>query len=622
MEQANSVSLRNLNKYSKEDREMIKSALILVANHSDKNGAQFKHAKSVAQLLIDNNFDRESVCAALIYQLVSKLDQSEIINLLGAKVFSISEGVNRLDLIPIKNKRLFFSKQDYYAERVDNYRKLLVSFSNDLRVLIIKLFIRLDQVNNLEELNNAEKTFFALETIEIYAQIAERIGLSSIKSQLEDSAFPHAYPDDYRQIKDYIPKINQQFIPNKVSEIQRLLSLQGVATVDVYGRVKHLYSIHKKIKEKYNFKIDKFYDLFGIRIIVHSAEDCYKSLGIIHSRYNPIQERIIDMIATPKENGYQSLHTTVTDKFDQFFEVQIRTAEMHQRAEFGPAAHWHYKNAGESSTSLTKNQKEWLQELQKAHKISGNREFLDFVNFDLFSQKIFAYTPKGDIINLPKGATVLDFAFSVHSKLGIKCKGAKINEKLVSLQQLINNADTVEIISSPQAKPNIDWLRWCKTTHAKQKIKRYLKEQNFQKFSEEGRRMFIEYLKENNLSLISDSQAKILLSKSRLPYKTLDDLMVAVNNKAVSKFLALKTLYPDQRFAQPKKQKVLPNMSENKNNIGVRYKIAQCCKPVSSNKIIGYIGKDHIIKIHQANCKLLKRTDTKRHIFIDPFDIG
>lgn len=620
--------LQSIEKYPQTEQDVILKAYQLATEKHQgqkrKSGEEyFVHPLSVATEVSKRSFDFQSISAALLHDVLDDCEVSyyDLSNQFGTDIANLVEGVSKISKIPIKNKPLFFSQQDYYAERIDNYRKLLVSSANDLRVLIIKLFDRLHNLQTLEYLEEKKRHYYALESIDIYAQIAERIGLSEIKGLLEDAAFPHAHPDEYKQALDVLPKIDKDFIPSKIYLIEQALKEHSINPIEIRGRVKHLFSIHRKLKEKYDFQYDKFFDLYGIRIILNDVEECYKALGILHTIFKPIPGRIYDMIANPKHNGYQSLHTTLTDNNEVIFEAQIRTPEMHLHAEFGAAAHWHYKSSGDRKVALTKSQKEWIGDIQKASKLNDNRDFLNFIQSDLFSSKIFAFTPQGDIINLPKTSSVLDFAFSVHTKIGLKCLGAKINGEIVSLDHALNNGDTVEIITSTKANPNINWLRMCTTSHAKQKIKRYLKEQNFQDLVLKGRKIFAESVSEYKLKPLSDNQAKQLLNRSRLPYKTIDLLMAAIFNRSVSKYAALKTLYPEIKFQPPKSQKSLMKSGDTKVYSTLRLNIAKCCKPNNKDKIVGYVGRDHTIKVHKHNCKFLKNTDTKRHIYIDPFDM-
>lgn len=620
--------LNSLEKYSQTEQDIILKAYQFASdNHKEqrrKSGEPyFLHPLTVALEISKRKFDYGSISAALLHDVLEDCNVSyyDLSNIFGTDIANLVDGVSKLSKIPIKNKPLFFSQQDYYNERIDNYRKLLVSSASDLRVLIIKLFDRLHNIQTLQHIDEKKRRYYALESIDIYAQIAERIGLSEVKGLLEDAAFPYAYPEEYQQALKILPEVNKDFIPNTIDKITKLLNDYSIEPINIYGRIKHLYSIHNKLKEKYEFQMEKFFDLYGIRIILKDVEDCYKSLGILHTIYKPIPGRIYDMIASPKHNGYQSLHTTLQDENGEIFEAQIRTPQMHLHAEFGAAAHWHYKNTGDRKTSLSKSQREWIGEIQKASKLNNNRDFLNFIQSDLFATKIFAFTPQGDIINLVKGATVLDFAFRVHSKVGLRCAGAKINGEIASLQSPLNNGDTVEIITSSKARPNINWLRMCKTSHAKQKIKRYLKEQNFQELAEKGRKIFADLVNEYSLSQINENQAKNNLANSRLPYKTIDDLMVAVYNRSVSKYAAFKTLYPEVVIQPSKKSKTLLKNDNSKTYSTLRLKIAKCCTPGKKDKIVGYVGRDHSIKVHKHNCKFLKNTDPNRHIFIDPFDM-
>jgi len=629
------VSLRetfisSIDQYPQNQKETIISVLNYIEHHASSdnnkiNTTSFEHSLAVAQSLSNREFDFVMVSATLLHHIT--LDESmgydNIQKLFGTEISSLVKGIKKISSVPIINKSLFFGNEDFCFDRIDNYRKLLLSLSSDMRVMIIKLFDRLHNMQTIEQISQAKQKYYALESVLIYAQIAERIGLSELKSKIEDLAFPYAYPEEYNKFIKYFKNnliINDNFIDQKTAEIKNFLSQKNMAYVKIQGRIKHLYSIYSKLKtEKETSKIN-FYDLYGIRIIVPTVENCYQVLGLIHEIYKPMPGRIIDMIASPKGNGYQSLHTTIQNSPNDIFEVQIRTPEMHRHAEFGAAAHWHYKTS-DNRLAISKSQKEWLLELQNACKLNSNRDFLDYIKSDLFVTRIFIFSPAGDIFSMPKGSSVLDFAYRVHTRIGDQCSGAKINGILSSIDTVLNNGDSVEIVTSKRTRPNINWLRLCKTSYAKQKIKQFLKKIDYDKLVSLGRDSFNNIKKEFNLPDVSEITASHLLSQSRLPYKSFNDLLIALYNHSVSKHTLIKTIYPKYKFQISKKEPVSTARDlQNNQFMGLKSQIAKCCNPNHSSKIIGYIGKDHIIKIHKINCKFVKKTDPKRQIFIDPFD--
>lgn len=621
--------LYNTMNYSLEEKNLLKAALDFAKDrHSGakrNTGEEYiTHPLSVAKYLSERNFDSATVISALLHDVIEDCDVSfnQIDKLFGFEIANIVEGITKISSVPITNKSLFFSPENYFAERVDNYRKLLMSTAKDIRVVIIKLFDRLHNVETIEGLEESKRRFYAIETIEIYAQIAERIGLAEIKRLLEDLSFEYAYPDDYerfQQAMKKIPRINEKFVETRLDELREEFIRQELKFEELQGRIKHNFSIFKKLSAS-NYDFQNFYDLYAIRVIVHDISDCYKALGIVHSVYTPVSGRIFDSIAEPKPNGYQSLHTTVRVE-GKPLEIQIRTVLMHQVAEYGPAAHWHYKEVEYGpKQNLEKSNREWLEELSKLKNISDNKEFLSYLRNDLFAKKIFVLSPKGDIYNLPQGATVIDFAFRVHSNLGEKLYGAKINGEIAEISSRLKNGDTIEILTSNRAKPSIDWLRHCVTSGARQKIKRYLKSIDADKLEAQGVEIFNQIRDRHDLPHLSDKALHDLLSNSRLPYNKLSDLMIALAERAITPNMILKVLYPSHREPEIRKQKSLIKDSEMKILSGIRYDLAKCCQPTADQKIVGYVGRDHNIKVHRKNCKFIKNADPERLIYIDPFD--
>ena len=500
----------SISNYSDYEQNIILQAYEFAENkHKDQkrktSDEYFSHPLSVALNLSERSFDYCSVSAALLHDLPEncKVELNELENIFGSEISSLVNGVTKISTVAINNKPLFFSNENFFADRIDNYRKLLLSTAKDIRVIIIKLFDRLHNIETIHGIEESKKRFYAIETIEIYAQIAERLGFGEIKRKLEDLSFPFAYPEDFKKFTNLLkslPDLDESFINEKELEIKKLLKDNGLTNFQIQTRIKHQFSIFKKIKETYNFNLNKFFDMYGVRVIVNNIEDCYRVLGLLHTKYHPLVDRIYDMIAVPKKNGYQSLHTTVRDPSNKIFEIQIRTYEMHQVAEYGPAAHWQYKESrNRKENILSKGQREWLEELSSITKLNSNRDFLEYIKSDLFANKIFIFTPNGDIFNMPQGSSVIDFAFRIHSNLGEKCFGAKINNKITELSTTLSNGDTVEILTSSKAKPNIDWLRFTKTSYAKQKIKRFLRKEDYNRLLNIGKGIFTDIREQYNL---------------------------------------------------------------------------------------------------------------------------
>lgn len=450
------------------------------------------HPLRVAQILAEMALDAETIAAGLLHDVIedSNATEAELKQEFGADVAQLVAGVTKLARIRLKGLHSLLPRfvarrreeQFRNKRQIESLRKMLVAMASDIRVILIKLADRLHNMETLDAIRPDKRARIAQETLEIYAPLAYRLGMGDIKGQLEDLAFPYVNPAEFRELQTLVAsQINEReaYVKRFRRILNTYLETEGVKVIDVHGRVKHLYSLWRKL-QRYNNNISKIYDLVAIRIIVPTTTDCYHALGLIHSRWNPLLGRIKDYIATPKPNGYQSLHTTVFGVDGEITEIQIRTERMHERAEYGIAAHWHYDDhkhakthAQEESTAKI----EWLKELKKWQaSLKDPRELKEALRLDLFSDQIFVYTPHGDIINLPSGATPIDFAYAIHSDVGNSCTGAKVNKKLVPLQTPLTNGDIIEIVTAKQqARPKRDWLNFVKTQKARQHIKAKLK---------------------------------------------------------------------------------------------------------------------------------------------------
>ncbi|MFA7244355.1 MAG: RelA/SpoT family protein [Patescibacteria group bacterium] len=580
------------------------------------------HPLSVAFMLAEQKFDLETIIGALLHDTLEdgKTSFDEIKKEFGTNIAGLVEGVTKISNIKLKELTLDFDSDDIYEGQVDTYRKLLLAMAKDIRVIIIKLFDRYHNAQTFSWLPPQKREFYARETIDIYAQIAERIGIGRIKSELEDLSFQFAYPDEYEEYQTKFSKlkIKENLIDQKIKEIRREFSSRNLKPIDIYGRVKHSYSTYRKLKYSYDWNIERFYDLYAIRVIVNSVEDCYRALGIVHSIYTPIPGTFDDYIAKPRANGYQSLHSALHDDNGNAFEIQFRTPQMHEVAEYGMAAHWHYKDLvnAKNEHAIKQSHKEWARELKNLHRMDDKKQFVSHLKDDLFAEKIFVFTPKGKIINLPVDSTPVDFAYAIHSTVGDRCFGAKLNGRMIPLDSKLKNGDIIEIITSAKARPSVDWLSSVKTSGAKQKIRRYLREANRDLNIVIGRRAFNEAIEEFKLPRLDDGKLTENLKKSRLPYKNLDDAFVAFSEKMLSKVNLLKAVYPSFTTTEicevPREE--LPKGIDSLR--GVKYVYAGCCRPSSPENAFGYIGKDHVIKIHKRSCKFLKKADEKRVIEI------
>jgi GTP pyrophosphokinase len=479
---------------TKNDQDLITKAYNFAkdAHKGEKRGTgeeYINHPLHCAYLLAINNFDVQTIAATLLHD-VAENNPKEINALkkqFGPEIFEIVDGVTKLGKIKIK-KSWFFplsilqdrrQKQLGYERHIESLRKMLLAMAKDLRVVMIKFADRIHNMQTLKGVRPEKRERIARETLEIYAPLAYRLGMGKVKGELEDLAFPYAYPKEYQQIKKIVGhkyEEKEESLKKVIKVLNEKISKVGIKAT-IHGRRKHLYSLYKKLK-KHDNDISKIYDLVAVRIIVNNLEDCYKVLGIIHQTWTPLIGRIKDYIAVPKPNGYQSLHTTVFAVDGEIVEIQVRTKEMHDLAENGIAAHWHYKDIRQKPTDMKKIAKDqlvWLKELEKwQQNIKDSKEFSKVLKLDFFKDRIFVFTPQGDVHDLPLGATPIDFAYAIHSDVGNACVGAKLNGKMIKLDQPLKNGDIVDIITKNDSRPKRDWLKFVKTSRARGKIKSYL----------------------------------------------------------------------------------------------------------------------------------------------------
>lgn len=455
------------------DIELLRLAFDFASDaHAGQNRASgepyIMHPLATAQKLAEMRLDMPTIIAGLLHDIPedTEVTLAEIEKNFGKEIARLVEGITKLG-------KLKYRGMERYAE---NLRKMFVAMSDDIRVILIKFADRLHNLKTLDALPPDKRFRIAKETLEIYAPIADRLAIGQIKGELEDLSFPYVYPEDYKWITTIIPreyKIKEKYLQEVKDKVKKKLSEENITIdeISIQGRTKHLYSLYKKLLRPHiNRDLSKIYDLIALRLIVPTITDCYAAMGILHGIYRPMPGRIKDYIANPKPNGYQSLHTTVFTDDGEIVEFQIRTREMHEQAEYGIAAHWNYKEAG---GKITNTNLKWLNELVEwQKKVKDNDQFLQTVKLDVFQNRIFVFTPKGDVIDLPEGATPVDFAYHVHSSLGDKCVGARINDQLVSLGHQLKSGDIVEIITDKNRKiPNADWIETVKTSMAKSKIR-------------------------------------------------------------------------------------------------------------------------------------------------------
>ncbi|MEZ8218548.1 GTP pyrophosphokinase [Candidatus Fervidibacteria bacterium JGI MDM2 SSWTFF-3-K9] len=578
------------------------------------------HPWNVALIVADMGLDDPSIAAALLHDVVedTEVEMATIVQEFGEEVARLVEGVTKL-------RRLQF--HTFRQEQVENLRKVLVAMAQDVRVILIKLADRLHNLRTLDPLPEEKRKATALETLQIYAPIAHRLGIWRIKWELEDLAFKHLDPIAYRELARKVEKKRSErvhLIEKAIQQLQVALAEAGLEA-SVQGRPKHLWSIYQKMQRE-GVDIDRIYDLIALRVIVNTEAECYLALGVVHKLWAPLPGMFTDYIAKPKPNGYQSLHTKVVGPDGEIMEVQIRTWEMHRNAEYGIAAHWRYKEVGDEpqrKPDALDQALAWLRELMEMNQdIRDASEFTRSVIGDLFRDQVFVFTPKGDVIDLPKGSTPVDFAYRIHTEIGHRCIGAKVNGKLVPLDYQLQTGDVVEIITSKHPKgPSPDWLRFVKTSLARNRIKRYLKEQSYAENLQRGRELLAEALEKAGLSLgeVLESGKLDELAKA-YQLQNANDLLAAIGWGSVSVQSVVNKLKPPA--PKPRVTVVSPTeaVSLPTRKGTLLYRLAKCCTPVPNDPIVGYISRGRGIIVHRTDCRnivRLQESEPERIVALD-----
>ena len=579
------------------------------------------HPLEVAYVLTRLHMDVPTVVTGLLHDTLEDTLATidELRQLFGDEVADMVDGLTKL------SKITFRTREERQAE---NFRKMLLAMARDLRVIMVKLADRLHNMRTLEHQSAETQQRIAQETREIYAPLANRLGISWIKSELEDLSFSYLEPDAYRHLADNIAQHREErdtYVAQVKLKLESILDEHGIDG-EVQGRLKHLYSIHNKMVRQ-ELDYEQVYDVIAFRIIVQSVRDCYAMLGVIHASWKPVAARFKDFIAMPKANMYQSLHTTVIGPGGQRMEVQIRTADMHSIAEEGIAAHWRYKEGKAAARGGEDARFGWLRgllEWQKELKDSG--EFMSTVKVDLFPEEVYVFTPDGDVKELPKESTPVDFAYSVHSDVGHRCTGAKVNGRLVPLKTILKNGDIVDVMTSPKQTPSKDWLRFVKSSKARNRIRHWVKEQERQRSLELGREILEKDLRKYgysfNRALALDSMSTTL---DDLGLKNTDDLLASVGYGKVTSGQVLGRLIPDdvksdtarpsrlgKVFDKIRKKPVSAVRVQGLDDIMVRF--AKCCNPLPGDPVVGFISRGRGVTVHVANCPKVLETDPDRRI--------
>ncbi len=563
------------------------------------------HAVEVATIVAELQLDTASVISALVHDVVEDTVVSihGIREIFGEEVGAIVDGVTKIGKVRFRSST---------ERQVENYRKLLLSMAQDARVILVKLADRLHNMRTLEHLPPGKQQPIARETREIYAPLAHRLGMAAIKWELEDLAFKFLDPESYDGLRKLVRQ-RRRARERHILEMQRplkdALRAAGVPG-EVTGRPKHLWSIHRKMVTQ-DRSYDEIYDLMALRVITDSVAHCYAALGIIHGRWTPIQERFHDYAATPKSNMYQSIHTTVYGPGGRRYEVQIRTAEMHRTAEFGIAAHWRYK--AEAKESGVDDALTWFRQVLEWQKDASEPEdFMEFLRMDLFQGEIFVFTPKGEVKQLPVGSSPIDFAFSVHTEVGLHCAGAKVNGRIAPLSRQLASGDSVEIITNSRQWPNRDWLGFVKTSRARTRIRQWIRREEFDRARQLGQELFQRALRKARLARPSDEET--LRVARKLGYRSFDEALAALARGDIGPSAVIRGFYPDEDPAQVVKRSpsALERIAEKirKSNRGVTIqgmdnlmiRYSQCCQPVPGDKVIGYITRGRGISIHRTDC--------------------
>ena len=583
------------------------------------------HPIEVATILAELGMDTSTIVAGLLHDVIEDTEYTydDIKNLFGEEVANLVSGVTKITKMEYKSKE---------EQQADNFRKMLLAMADDIRVIIIKLADRLHNMRTLKYRKKEKQKKTAMETLDIYAPLAHRLGISKIKWELEDLSFRYLHEEEYYDlVKQVAEKRTEReiYIKKIIEEMYNKLEEAGIDS-DIDGRPKHFFSIYKKMVTK-NKSIEQIFDLTAIRVLVNTVKDCYEVLGIVHTIYKPIPGRFKDYIAMPKPNMYQSLHTTVIGPQGKTFEIQIRTFEMHRTAEYGIAAHWKYKegdNNGETKEKNFESKLVWLRDMLEFQKETADaQEFIEGFKIDLFTDEIFLFTPKGVVIDLPNGATPIDFAYRIHTDIGNKCVGAKVNGKIVPLDYKLKTGEIVEVLTSNNAKgPNMDWLNIAKSNQAKSKIRSWFKKAKKEENISKGKELFEKELKKQGVHFADIAKGETYEKfVKRNNINGMDDLYALIGLVAISASSFIWKLKDenqskDEKVIEENTNKIIEdNISKAQRNkidqtVGITVKgvdnlmirFAKCCNPVPGDDIMGYITKGRGISVHRADCGNLK----------------
>ena len=591
------------------------------------------HPIQVAYILSTLGLDHSTICAALLHDVIEDTDVTleDIAKEFSPEIAEMVDGVTKL------SKLNYTSEQE---QQVENYRKMFLAMGKDIRVILIKLADRLHNMRTLKYLTRDRQIANARETMDLYAPLANRLGMYSLKWELEDLSFKYLYPEDYRELVEGIDKKREErlkFIDQIMQEIKVELKKQKIVA-EITGRAKHLYSIYRKMQRD-NKTLDHIYDLFALRIIVNSVKDCYAALGVVHELYNPMPGRFKDYISVPKPNMYQSLHTTLIGPKGTPFEVQIRTWDMHRIAEYGIAAHWAYKEASflggkKANVTVEEDKLSWLRETLEWQKdMQDPQEFLNTLKTELFEDEVYVFTPKGKILVLPNGATPIDFAYAIHAEIGNHMTGCKINSKMMPIVTKLKNGDIVEIVTSDKSKgPSRDWLKFIKSSTAKTRIQQWFKKNEREANIAKGKDALEREVKRIGMSYQELFKPEFVeVTVNRYKFNSLDDMYASVGfgtitaGKIVSRVLEEYRKVNKEENIEEKIEELKKTKEDKPSSSGIIVKgidnclvrLSKCCNPVPGDEIVGYITKGRGVSVHRKDCKNVKDLFEEENRMID-----
>lgn len=588
-----------------------------------KNGDPYVgHPVAVAHIVADMRLDEGTICAALLHDTVEDTPAThrDLVDCFGDDIAHLVDGVTKL------SKIRFRSKEEKQAE---NFRKMLIAMSRDIRVILVKLADRTHNMRTLEHLPEPKRQVISQETMDIFAPLANRLGLGAVKCELEDLSFRYLYPDEFQELKGAVNKRlteRKDYVERVIGAISEIIADAGI-DAEVGGRPKHFWSIFRKMQRQ-DIAIDKVYDAVAFRVLVDKQSECYHVLGLIHEKWRPIPGRFKDYIALPKPNRYQSLHTTVIGPEGQPIEVQIRTFAMHRVAEGGIAAHWKYKEGGKLEQKDSE-RFDWLKRLMEWQKeFDDPSEFLESVKVELFADEVYTFTPKGELKVLPRGSTPVDFAYSIHSEIGATCSGAIVNQHIVPLTYQLKNGDVVEITRSKNQKPNKDWLKFVRTTRAKDRIKSFIRKEQRQRSLELGEQLLDKELRKYSKSLVKMRKGEDLLRAAK--HHNLDsaeELVVQIGMGNVTAEAAAQHAVGVEAVPKPQRSAPISAISKLIDKVrrrpggvvvdgldGVKHSIAKCCSPVPGEPIVGFVTQGHVISVHRKGCTSTLSLEGQRQV--------